>query len=53
LISTDLLAVRQSMGICPQHNVLFHELTVREHIRFFNNIKGKSPTEAQIKQAAR
>eukprot|EP00520_Triparma_pacifica_P008709 CAMPEP_0118657482 /NCGR_PEP_ID=MMETSP0785-20121206/14045_1 /TAXON_ID=91992 /ORGANISM="Bolidomonas pacifica, Strain CCMP 1866" /LENGTH=2195 /DNA_ID=CAMNT_0006550409 /DNA_START=65 /DNA_END=6648 /DNA_ORIENTATION=+ len=52
LITADLLAVRQSMGICPQHNVLFQELTVREHIRFFNNIKGKRVTEAQIKQAA-
>ena len=52
LITSDLLAVRQSMGICPQHNVLFQELTVAEHINFFNKIKGRRPNKAQIKQAA-
>jgi ABC-type multidrug transport system ATPase subunit len=27
-------------GICPQQNVLFPSLTVREHLRFFGSIKG-------------
>lgn len=28
------------MGICPQQNVLFSNLTVLEHLRFFESIKG-------------
>ena len=51
-ITTDLLSARHSMGICPQHNVLFRELTVREHIIFFNLIKSQSPSKAEIIKAA-
>ena len=28
------------LGICPQHNVLFDLLTVREHLVFFTMLKG-------------
>jgi len=38
----DMAECRQSMGICPQQNVLFNNLTVLEHIRFFERIKGIS-----------
>uniref|UniRef100_A0A6E8VSN7 ABC transporter domain-containing protein n=1 Tax=Anopheles coluzzii TaxID=1518534 RepID=A0A6E8VSN7_ANOCL len=31
---------RNTLGFCPQHNVLFDELTVAEHIRFFARLKG-------------
>lgn len=31
---------RQGIGLCPQHNVLFDELTVNEHLWFFAKIKG-------------
>ena len=34
-IGTEVDEVRASLGICPQHDVLFDELTVAEHIRFF------------------
>jgi ATP-binding cassette subfamily A (ABC1) protein 3 len=27
--------VRQMMGVCPQHDVLFEQLTPEEHIRVF------------------
>ena len=27
-------------GICPQHNVLFDNLTVEEHLWFFTSLKG-------------
>jgi len=40
------------MGICPQHNILFPELTVSEHIVFFNAIKGASSTPAEVEKAA-
>ena len=36
----DMKQCRQSMGICPQQNVLFNNLTVLEHLRFFESIKG-------------
>jgi ABC-type multidrug transport system ATPase subunit len=26
--------VRKNTGLCPQHNLLFLDLTVREHLKF-------------------
>lgn len=31
---------RESIGLCPQHNILFDELTVEEHFWFFCSLKG-------------
>ena len=31
--------IRQSLGICPQHNVLFDRLTVSEHLKLFAILK--------------
>lgn len=39
-IRTDIEGVRRSLGLCPQHNVLFNELTVAEHVKFFAKLKG-------------
>lgn len=39
-IRTEIDEARQSLGICPQHNILFDELTVCEHIEFFSRLKG-------------
>ncbi|XP_058465469.1 phospholipid-transporting ATPase ABCA3-like [Malaya genurostris] len=41
-IRTDIEGVRQSLGLCPQHNVLFNEMTVAEHLNFFGRLKGIS-----------
>ena len=38
-ILTDMEGVRQSLGLCPQHNVLYDRLTVREHLNFFARLK--------------
>lgn len=38
---------RASMGFCPQHNILFDELTVREHILFYSRLKGLSAADAE------
>ncbi|XP_024139098.1 phospholipid-transporting ATPase ABCA1 isoform X1 [Oryzias melastigma] len=46
-IRTDLNAIRQSLGVCPQHNVLFSMLTVEEHIWFYARLKGLP--EEQVK----
>ena len=32
-------SIRQEMGMCPQHNVLFDNLTVEEHLYLFANLK--------------
>ena len=32
-------AIRQSLGVCPQHNVLFDFLTVYEHLLFYARLK--------------
>nr|XP_045614978.1 phospholipid-transporting ATPase ABCA3-like isoform X2 [Procambarus clarkii] len=41
-IVSEMGAVRHSLGLCPQHDVLFDELTVVEHIKFFSKLKGLS-----------
>uniref|UniRef100_H3BX82 ATP binding cassette subfamily A member 1 n=1 Tax=Tetraodon nigroviridis TaxID=99883 RepID=H3BX82_TETNG len=46
-IRTELSAIRQSLGVCPQHNVLFSMLTVEEHIWFYGRLKGMS--EEQVR----
>jgi ATP-binding cassette subfamily A (ABC1) protein 3 len=46
-------SVRNSLGLCPQHNVLFNELTVKEHITFFSKLKGlkkQSEIDEQIRK---
>lgn len=32
--------IRKSLGICPQHDILFKELTVLEHLELFCRFKG-------------
>lgn len=31
--------LNSSLGLCPQHNVLFDNLTVREHLYFYATLK--------------
>jgi len=35
----DVAAARQSLGICPQQNVLFGTMTVEEHLLLYASIK--------------
>ncbi|CAD5111485.1 DgyrCDS794 [Dimorphilus gyrociliatus] len=39
-IRTDIDSVRSSLGLCPQHDILFDNLTVEEHLEFFAALKG-------------
>ncbi|KAK0152457.1 ATP-binding cassette sub-family A member 1 [Merluccius polli] len=41
-IRSELSTIRQNLGVCPQHNVLFSMLTVEEHIWFYARLKGLS-----------
>ncbi|KAL7375204.1 hypothetical protein ABVT39_013723 [Epinephelus coioides] len=47
-ILTDMDRIRKYLGMCPQHNVLFSELTVEEHIYFYARLKGRSRDEVKI-----
>ena len=51
-IITNAINARQSMGICPQHNILFDRLTVTEHLTFFQKIKGLKPTKEDVRDKA-
>ena len=37
-IRTNIEGVRESLGLCPQHDVLFDTLTVHEHLEFFAKV---------------
>ncbi|XP_069337758.1 ATP-binding cassette sub-family A member 9 [Eulemur rufifrons] len=52
---TDLETVRKLTGVCPQSNVQFGFLTVRENLRLFAKIKGILPheVEQQVQQVLR
>lgn len=39
-ISKDMTKIRESLGLCPQHNILFDDLTVDEHLYFYSKLKG-------------
>uniref|UniRef100_A0A8C9ZQF5 ATP binding cassette subfamily A member 3 n=1 Tax=Sander lucioperca TaxID=283035 RepID=A0A8C9ZQF5_SANLU len=41
-ICQDMAMIRRSLGLCPQHDVLFDNLTVREHLLFYAQLKGFS-----------
>ncbi|CAL1298938.1 unnamed protein product [Larinioides sclopetarius] len=44
-IRSDIDLIRRSLGTCPQHNVLFDELTVLEHLWFYARLKGADEKE--------
>ncbi|OWF51666.1 ATP-binding cassette sub-family A member 3-like [Mizuhopecten yessoensis] len=39
-IRKDIDGVRSSLGLCPQHNILYDNMTVEEHLWFFAKLKG-------------
>jgi ATP-binding cassette subfamily A (ABC1) protein 3 len=51
-IVDDMMEARHSLGICPQHNVLFDSLTVYEHLSFFQRMKGIRPTDVNVRDHA-
>ncbi|UJR37958.1 hypothetical protein I4U23_030642 [Adineta vaga] len=44
-IATSMNEVRNILGLCPQYNILFDQLTVREHLRLFATLKGHPPND--------
>lgn len=47
-LSEQLASIRKITGICPQQNVLFPSLTVREHLKVFGSIKGLKGKELYL-----
>ncbi|OVA04022.1 ABC transporter-like [Macleaya cordata] len=39
-IRTDMDEIRKGLGVCPQNDILFPELTVKEHLELFAILKG-------------
>jgi ABC-type multidrug transport system ATPase subunit len=42
----------ESIGICPQHDIHFPELTVADHIRLFETIKGAKVSSERVQKRA-
>ncbi|XP_030333996.1 ATP-binding cassette sub-family A member 13 isoform X5 [Strigops habroptila] len=49
-IRSDLAAIRTELGVCPQYDVLFNMLTVREHLLFYGSVKAPDWTKEQLNQ---
>ncbi|XP_006903041.1 PREDICTED: ATP-binding cassette sub-family A member 13-like [Elephantulus edwardii] len=47
-LQTDLALIRMELGVCPQHNVLFDNLTVLEHLLLFASIKAPQWTKKEL-----
>lgn len=49
-IVSEIDDVRKISGVCPQHDIIWPELTAIEHLRFFCNLKGipRSRIESEI-----
>lgn len=39
-INENMDAIRRTVGLCPQFDVLFNDLTARQHLELFSEIKG-------------
>lgn len=38
-ISTNMSEIRKRIGICPQHDILYTEFTVYEHLTIFGRFR--------------
>ena len=39
-VATETSKVRENIGVCPQHDVLWSQLTSLEHLKIFSMLKG-------------
>jgi ABC-type Na+ transport system ATPase subunit NatA len=46
-VKDDINQIRTIMGVCPQHDILFNDLTAREHIELYAGIKNIPVEEIQ------
>ena len=39
-VDQDMAGIRGSLGLCPQFDILWPTITVRDHLRLYASIKG-------------
>ena len=44
-IRTDMDVIHSSLGVCPQHDLLWPDVTAAEHLAFYGRLKGLSGEE--------
>ncbi|KAJ3063543.1 ATP-binding cassette sub- A member 1, partial [Rhizoclosmatium hyalinum] len=44
-VRTQMSQIRRMLGVCPQHDILFEDLTAREHIELYAGLKGVPKSE--------
>ena len=44
-VTHDLDKVRREISLCPQHNILFQDMTCQEHLEFFAALKGQDAAQ--------
>ena len=51
-IKKDMTQVQKMMGVCPQEDILFKEMTAEEHLRFWARFKGvpRNQLDAHVRQ---
>jgi ATP-binding cassette subfamily A (ABC1) protein 3 len=49
---TDMPWIRRQLGVCPQHDILFPELTVMQHLQIYAEFKSvpKSTIDIQARR---
>ncbi|KAG0021690.1 hypothetical protein BGZ80_001901 [Entomortierella chlamydospora] len=46
-IRTDMGVVHSKIGVCPQHDILWGDLTVADHLLFYSRLRGIPPSLEQ------
>jgi ABC-type multidrug transport system ATPase subunit len=46
-VEHSLSSVRRLLGVCPQHDILWDDLTAVEHLRLFAQLKGMRAADAE------
>jgi ATP-binding cassette subfamily A (ABC1) protein 3 len=48
-VTEDMTKIRKYLGVCPQHDILFPELTVMQHLQIYASFKGVPANEIASK----
>lgn len=50
-----MMMIRRMTGVCPQHDILFDQLSAREHLYFFAAVRGirRQQIKAEVKRTLR
>jgi len=51
-VKNDMRAIRNNMGVCPQHNILWPRMTIAEHLEIFATLKNvpKDQVKAAVQE---